>query len=581
MSIGQSSAPRVARPGAAPETPTPAPAALTRRRFLGRLGGGMALTLAAAGAPPLSRGWLAPGLAAGAVVGPESPEQRRQHAFEIRHEAALVYKNRPLPEHPTNGDEERYATRLGNYSKALPHDALGQVDPGAYAALVHALATNEPAAFEAIPLGGEVPLVNPQAAFAFALEGVDSHQLATPPPPAFASAAAAGELVELYWLALSRDVPFSQYGAEPRTRAALQDLARFPAFAHVTPGTLFRGFTAGDATGPYISQFLWQDVPFGSQTLTQTYRTARPGDDHVTTYPAWLALQNGAGAAAPNAYDPVPRYVRTGRDLGEFVHGCQTGCPEVPNGALSAEAFDASFLAGLNAGLILLGFGPQALDAANPYLRSATQTGFATFGAPHLLDLVGRVVQPALLATWYQKWAVHRYLRPEEYAGRVHLHRQRAAAFPIPQALLGSQALAAVEEAYGGALLPQAYPEGCPSHPAYPSGHATFAGAMVTALKAFFNGAFPIPRPQEATDDGRALVAYPGALTVGGELDKLASNIAVGRLCAGVHWRADAWAGLRVGEAVALSILGDLRRTFPEQFGGFTLTTFDGTPIRV
>jgi hypothetical protein len=104
---------------------------------------------------------------------------------------------------------------------------------------------------------------------------------------------------------------------------------------------------------------------------------------------------------------------------------------------------------------------------------------------------------------------------------------------------------------------------------------------MVTALKAFFNGAFPIPRPQVATDDGLVLVDYPGTLTVEGELDKLASNIAVGRLFAGVHWRADAWAGLRLGEAVALSILGDLRRTFPENFGGFTLTTFDGTPIRV
>jgi membrane-associated phospholipid phosphatase len=580
MSIDQSVDPRVALPGGAPETASPAPAALTRRRFLGRLGGGAALTLAAAGPRP-SRGRLAPGLAEGAVVGPESPEQRRQHAYEIRHQAALFHKDGPLPEHPTNGDEERYATRLGNYSKALPHDDLGQVDPRAYAALLHALATGEAAAFDKIPLGGAVPLVNPQAALAFVLEGVDSHQLATPPPPAFASAEAAGELVELYWLALTRDVPFAHYGAEPRTRAALQDLARFPAFADVEPDTLFRGLTAGDATGPYISQFLWQDIPFASQILTQTYRTAQAGDDHVTTYKTWLALQNGAHAAAPNAYDPVPRYVRTGRDLSEYVHGCQSGCPDTRDGALTESAFDAAFFAGLNAGLILLGFGPEALDAGNPYLGNPTQTGFATFGAPHLMDLVIRVVQPALLATWYQKWAVHRHLRPEEYAGRVHLHRRGAATYPIPAALLESQALAAIEEAYGSALLPQAYPEGCPTHPAYPSGHATFAGAMVTALKAFFNGAFPIPRPQEATDDGLALVAYPGTLTVEGELDKLASNIAAGRLCAGVHWRADAWAGLRVGEAVALSILRDLRGTFPEKFGGFTLTTFDGKPIHV
>ena len=156
MSIDQSVDPRVALPGGAPETASPAPAALSRRRFLGRLGGGAALTLAAAGPRP-SRGRLAPGLAEGAVVGPESPEQRRQHAYEIRHQAALFHKDGPLPEHPTNGDEERYATRLGNYSKALPHDDLGQVDPRAYAALLHALATGEAAAFDKIPLGGAPP----------------------------------------------------------------------------------------------------------------------------------------------------------------------------------------------------------------------------------------------------------------------------------------------------------------------------------------------------------------------------------------------------------------------------------------
>jgi hypothetical protein len=45
------------------------------------------------------------------------------------------------------------------------------VDRRAYEALVHALATGEAAAFDAIPLGGSVSLVNPQAAFAFVLEG--------------------------------------------------------------------------------------------------------------------------------------------------------------------------------------------------------------------------------------------------------------------------------------------------------------------------------------------------------------------------------------------------------------------------
>jgi membrane-associated phospholipid phosphatase len=191
------------------------------------------------------------------------------------------------------------------------------------------------------------------------------------------------------------------------------------------------------------------------------------------------------------------------------------------------------------------------------------------------------VIEPALKAAWYQKWMVHRRLRPEEYAGRVHHHQRGTATYPIHPTLLGSQAVAATLEAYGSYLLPMAYPEGCPAHPAYPSGHATVAGACVTMLKAFFNESFPIPRPQVASDDGLELVEYPGTLTVGRELDKLASNVAMGRVLAGVHWRSDAEAGVTLGEAVAISLLRDLTATYPEDFRGFSLTTFDGTPITI
>ena len=70
-------------------------------------------------------------------------------------------------------------------------------------------------------------------------------------------------------------------------------------------------------------------------------------------------------------------------------------------------------------------------------------------------------------------------------------------------------------------------------------------------------------------------------LTVGGELNKLAWNISCGRDMSGIHWRSDAVAGLRLGEAVALSILGDMKECFNERFRGFSLTTFDGRAITV
>jgi hypothetical protein len=265
------------RPGA--EAPAPgAPSALRRRPFV------TALTLAVgAVAGPARRGSIG-ATAAGAVVGPATAEARRQQAYDVRHQTALAHTHRPLPKHPTNGDDERYAPRIGSYAKALPHDARGEVDPDAYAALLHALATGESAAFEALPLGGTVALVNPLATLAFVLAGADAHALGMSAPPAFHSAAAAGEMAALYWQALTRDVPFSRYGTEPLTRDARQDLARCSASHGVEADTLFRGLTPGDATGPYLSQFLVQPIPFGSQTLVQIYRTAQAGDDHLTTY---------------------------------------------------------------------------------------------------------------------------------------------------------------------------------------------------------------------------------------------------------------------------------------------------------
>ena len=132
----------------------------------------------------------------------------------------------------------------------------------------------------------------------------------------------------------------------------------------------------------------------------------------------------------------------------------------------------------------------------------------------------------------------------------------------------------------GSYLMPQAYAVGSPLHPSYPGGHAGFSGAGVTMLKALFNESTPIAVP---SDDGTALVPYTGPvpLTVGGELNKLASNIAFGRDAAGIHWRSDAIDGLELGEQVAISMLRNYRECFNEPFGGYSLTKFDGTTITI
>jgi hypothetical protein len=85
-----------------------------------------------------------------------------------------------------------------------------------------------------------------------------------------------------------------------------------------------------------------------------------------------------------------------------------------------------------------------------------------------------------------------------------------------------------------------------------------------------------------ASADGLALTPWKGAdLTVGGELDKLASNIALGRGFAGVHWRSDSAEGLRLGEEVAIRILEEMSLTGNELFSGFSLRRFDGRRVQV
>lgn len=82
--------------------------------------------------------------------------------------------------------------------------------------------------------------------------------------------------------------------------------------------------------------------------------------------------------------------------------------------------------------------------------------------------------------------------------------------------------------------------------------------------------------------DGLALRPYRGPdLTVGRELNKLASNIALGQDTAGVHWRSNGIEGINLGEAVVIGLLCDLRATYHEDFQGFPLTTFAGTIITI
>ena len=559
-----------------------------RRAFL--VGSSAAAVAAVTGASPLvaSRSALAQDLVAEEPVPPTGLLPRHERAYQIRVKAAKRLYNLPLVGIPRTTDEDVYPTRIGNFSKGLPHDALGEVNPFAYEALFRAVTSGDPAAFEDIPMGGDARLTNPQAGLAFELIGPDSHQLTMPPPPVLASAEAAAEMGELYWHALLRDVPFAVYDRHPLVATAAADLSAFSDFrgpttfgGEVTPGTLFRAALPGVLAGPFVSQFLLKELSTGSRPGFQQVRTALPLD-HLTAYEAWLAVQDGTlpPAALSAVYDPVPRYLRNGRDLAESVHWDWPG-QAVHQACVLAFGLGATSLAGLFSGDAGI-----PLSARNPYRASRVQGGFSTFGLPEVSSLVGLAANCALKAAWYQKWFVHRRLRPEEFGGRVHHVIAGTAAYPVHRDLVeGSVVLAETLQRFGTHLLPQAFPEGAPLHPAFPSGHATWAGAGVTLLKAFLDESAAVANPVVAADDGLSLVPYTGSdageLTLGGELNKLAWNIAIGRNFAGVHWRTDAAEGLRLGETVALGILRDLRGTYNEDFDGHALTTFDGRRVPV
>ena len=149
------------------------PVAPGRRRFMEQIGGATAAAVVAStiGIPSLTL--VESSNALGAEVGPLNDNQRANKAYQFRHKAALDEMNLSLPTQPDNGDEERYAKRIGNYSKGLPHNGLGEVDLSAYNALLHAMATGAPSDFDAIALGGTFKQTNPQSALAFELDAAD------------------------------------------------------------------------------------------------------------------------------------------------------------------------------------------------------------------------------------------------------------------------------------------------------------------------------------------------------------------------------------------------------------------------
>ncbi|MGJ8571970.1 MAG: vanadium-dependent haloperoxidase [Hoeflea sp.] len=395
-------------------------------------------------------------------------------------------------------------------------------------------------------------------------------------------------------------------------------------------------------------------IRYGTQAITQKLRPHQEKIDHMTEWQTWLDVQNGANRKdkfdfyLTDSREPVgdaqSRFIATPRDLATYVH------------------FDQLYQAYLNACLLILGKGMTS-DAGLPEgMGHPTRDGFATFGGPHILTLVNEVATRALKAVRRQKYNVHLRSRPEAVAAAIGLAWSNNAADKNklgPQKALLDGMVAPLSDAglldaiaahnyevnlfwknnnwpveYGplenserNALLPMAFPEGSPMHPAYGAGHATVAGACVTILKAFFEmyeigekrntfsiydivtmqGGYPAQKfPDDLFGNERLLVgeredqfehAYVpdpvkshtelhkhtvlgGGLTIQGELDKLAANIAIGRNFAGVHFYTDYYESLRAGERIAVGILQEQMLTYREPVS-MRFTSFDDDYVMI
>jgi hypothetical protein len=483
--------------------------------------------------------------------------------------------------------------RTAMFSKTLPHNAFGEVTDDDFVRVEVALRSGDQQLFDRIvrATGAVRRLADPQAALAFSLSGADAYSVSMPEAPSMTSSQAAGEMIEVYGMALLRDQSFRdiQNGTtsmEAEVTTLLADLNQ-PGLVFlgpkdggvVTRGTLFRGPNPGETIGPYVSQFLLHDVVHAGIT-TEQFIAVEDDDAPSITTSGWLDIQNGIVPGGQNLAG-FTRRAYSPRVIGSYVHTDVPGC-----------AF-------LNAAFILLGAGAP-MNPGTPVL--ANEEFFVNFWIGEFATRVLHVAHLALKAAWRQKWVEHVRLRPEVYAGRVHFTLDGGETYNLDNAVLtaGTTANVLAANTLAGSatyLLPLMYPEGSPTHPSYPAGHATIAGACATLLKAFFDGdalmqdlsggTFPIIESVTGTETMGDLVsgaitdpAVVDNLTVAIELNKLASNIATARNMAGVHYRSDGDQGVLLGEKVALQYLKDVAANYNERsptFDGFQVRKFDGT----
>lgn len=463
------------------------------------------------------------------------------------------------------------------YSKGLAHDSTTMLASEADIKEIQiALETGEQSDFDDIKLVGARKQASPQGSLSSEISGGDPEGFSMKKAPALDSREAAAEMAEVYLKNIMRDKPFKDYeDGSQEIQDALDILNAFGSDflglkenGSVTPKTLFRGTSPGCSVGGYVSQLFLNEIGVGNFS----YEPKGPTKTGIygNTKANYLQIQNG-NVPVSQTVDSVKKCMFNGRQLGSTVH------------------IDLVFQHFYEAAAILLNAGV----GAGAQVKVGAKEGNFLGGPVLLTTAIAEVSRHALRASWVQKWRKNQRLRPEAMAARVVAEKAGDIPSGTVHADLMSSAIVGAVEAFNvansgdnAAFLPLQYAEGSPTHPAYPAGHATISGACATILKIMFadaNWSTTGLSEVQGNSDGSVVEAYSGAdagqITIHGEIDKLAHNVALGRDYAGVHYRSDS--ELALGEKVAIQFYKDQKALFNEEVEEVTFIGFDGNPITV
>ncbi|GIT92340.1 phosphoesterase [Jannaschia pagri] len=391
----------------------------------------------------------------------------------------------------------------------------------------------------------------------------------------------------------------------------------------LSPQSLFRAAAPGCAVGPYVSQFLLIGnsgltggltpdmgfVTFGTQRMSQMIARHVSGVDYMRDWAEWLDVQDGADTASAQAFDGTRGFICTPRDLSARM---RQSAPEEP--FVTAYYLLLAAEAAADDGLPE----PTSLRSSAPPLTAAD-----------VLSLISEAASAAQVLLAEQAARGRGRLQPEVLGAlatlvtngegarlgaarplvETHVEKLEAAAtanFDLLEAVnqmpttgqFGGEPKGPPFQLSRNLMLPMAFAEGAPKEAAFGARQATVAGACATLLKAMFkistDGAAPLTLDQVGTGTlgttyvpngtGSCLVATTAPedagsqLTLQGELNKLAANVALARSFAGIHTYGASWDAMRMGERLAVGLLLD-RLAASDQPASLTFESFDGDAL--